>query len=163
MGSGKSAMGRLLAERLGFGFIDLDQYIEGKYHKTIAQLFEAEGESSFRTKERSCLHEVAEFEKVVVATGGGAPCFFNSMEMLNSKGTTIYLKLSSLQLVERLLKGKAGVRPLIAGKTNEELLEFVQQTLEQRSRFYEQAKVVISGSDSEIAHQINAFQLPVDK
>ncbi len=162
MGSGKSAMGRLLADRLGFGFIDLDQYIEGKYHKTIAQLFELEGESAFRDKERSCLHEVAEFENVVVATGGGAPCFFDSMDVLNGKGITIYLKLTPHQLVERLLKGKAGVRPLIAGKSREELLDYIQQALEFRSRFYEMAKVIIAGNDHEIIDQINTFQIAGD-
>jgi len=157
MGSGKSAMGRLLANRLGYCFIDLDQYIEGKFHKTIAQLFRDEGEAAFREKERACLREVGEFEKTVIATGGGAPCFFDSMDYMNRQGVTVYLKLRPGQLVERLLKGKAGVRPLIHGKTPDELLVYIETMLAHRSGFYEKAQRVIEGNDREIIDRINAL------
>lgn len=157
MGSGKSAMGRLLSQRLSFSFIDLDHYIEGKFHKTIAQLFKDEGEASFREKEKSCLREVGEFENIVIATGGGAPCFFDSMEYMNQQGLTIYLKLQPEQLVARLQKGKAGVRPLINGKTPDELLEYIQTMLEKRRIHYEKAQVVIEGDDQEIIQKINDF------
>lgn len=157
MGSGKSAMGRLLAGRLGYSFIDLDHYIEGKFRKTIAQIFKEEGEEVFREKEKLSLREVGEFEKVVVATGGGAPCFFDSMDYMNQQGVTIYLKLSPEQLVARLLKGKAGVRPLISGKSPEELLQLIETMLEKRSPFYEKAQYIIQGTDQEIIDQINVF------
>lgn len=158
MGSGKSAMGRILATQLGYCFIDLDHYIEGKFHKTIAQLFESEGEEVFREKESLCLREVGEFENVVVATGGGAPCFFDNMDYMNRQGTTIYLKLTPEQLMKRLVNGRAGVRPLISGKTPDELRHYIGTMLERRSRFYEQSKVVISGTDNEIIHQIQFFR-----
>ncbi len=157
MGSGKSAMGRLLSQRLNLSFIDLDHYIEGKFHKTIAQLFQDEGEDAFREKEKICLHEVGEFENTVVATGGGAPCFFDSMEYMNQHGQTIYLKLQPEQLVARLVKGKAGVRPLIKGKTPEEMLEYIEMMLEKRRFYYEQAQLIIEGDDHEIIQQINNF------
>ncbi|MDX9748612.1 MAG: shikimate kinase [Paludibacter sp.] len=157
MGSGKSAMGRLLAKRFNFSFVDLDHYIEGKYHKTIAQLFQDEGEATFREKEKSCLREVGEFENTVIATGGGAPCFFDSMEYMNRQGLTIYLRLQPEQLVDRLQKGKAGVRPLINGKSPEDLLVFIRSMLEKRSAFYEMAQRIIEGNDEEITRQINDF------
>lgn len=154
-------MGRLLANRLNYGFIDLDHYIEGKYHKTIAQLFKDDGEALFREKEKRCLREVGEFENTVVATGGGAPCFFDSMEYMNQQGLTIYLKLHPEQLVARLLKGKAGVRPLIYGKTPDELLQYIKTTLEHRGIHYEMAQLIIEGNDQEIIQQINDF--PVEQ
>ena len=163
MGSGKSAMGRLLANRLNYSFVDLDHYIEGKFHKTIAQLFQDEGEAVFREKEKLCLREVGEFENTVIATGGGAPCFFDSMNYMNQQGVTIYLKLSPEQLVARLLKGKAGVRPLINGKTPDELQVFIATMLATRSGFYEQAQFVIQGNDQDIIDQINAFTITVEK
>ena len=159
MGSGKSAMGRLLAKRLGYSFVDLDHYIEGKYHKTIAQLFQEEGESAFREKEKLCLREVGEFENTVIATGGGAPCFFDSMEYMNQQGVTIYLKLSPGQLVTRLLKDKAGVRPLLTNKTPEELLDFITTMLQKRTVYYEKSRHVIQGNDSEIIDQVTSFEI----
>ena len=69
-------MGRKLSKELEVTFIDLDKYIEEKYFKTIPQIFAEEGEEAFRKKERASLQEVAEFDSVIVATGGGAPCFF---------------------------------------------------------------------------------------
>ncbi len=159
MGSGKSAMGRLLAKRLGYSFVDLDHYIEGKYHKTIAQLFQEEGESAFREKEKLCLREVGEFENTVIATGGGAPCFFDSMEYMNQQGVTIYLKLSPGELVTRLLKGKAGVRPLLTNKTPEELLDFITTMLQKRTVYYEKSRHVIQGNDSEIIDQVTSFEI----
>jgi len=90
MGSGKTAMGKLLARRHGLSFIDLDSYIESKFRKTIAQIFTEAGETGFRKIEKNCLHEVAEFEDVVIATGGGAPCFYDNMDFMNQCGETIY-------------------------------------------------------------------------
>lgn len=157
MGSGKTTMGKLLAQQLKLNFIDLDAYIEGKYHRTIAQIFQQEGESGFREIEKNCLHEVGEFENVVVATGGGAPCFFDNMTFMNQNGTTIYLKMTVDQLSNRLSSSKAGVRPLIANKNNEELHHFISEGLAKREDFYLAAKSIIAGSDEEITHQIKNF------
>ncbi len=160
MGSGKSAMGRLLARDKGLNFIDLDTYIEGKYHRTIAEIFAQEGEEAFRMKERNCLLEVAAFENVVIATGGGAPCFFDNMEVMNSQGETIYLKLSPEHLARRLSSAKAGVRPLISNKKGDELLRFITGMLHKREPFYLKAKFIISGNDMEIESQIRQFVSP---
>ena len=75
-------------------FIDLDCYIEGRYHKTVGQIFAEKGEDAFRDIERRMLHEVAMFENVLISTGGGTPCFFDNMEFMNETGSTVYLKVS---------------------------------------------------------------------
>ena len=157
MGSGKTAMGKLLARNLHLEFIDLDAYLEGKYHKTIAQIFAESGENYFRELERICLHETGEFENVVISTGGGAPCFFDNMDFMNQNGDTIYLKLNPEHLAERLKASKAGVRPLIAEKKDDELIQFIKDGLSKREIFYNRAKCIISGSDKSIAEQINTY------
>lgn len=159
MGSGKTAMGKLLAQKLGLDFIDLDNYIETKYHKTIAQLFEQSGEDGFRQIEKNCLHQIADFENVVIATGGGAPCFFDNMDYMNERGATIYLKITPGHLAERLSESKNGVRPLIAGKQGKELKDFITEGLRKRELFYDRARYIISGNDEEIIRQIKNFSI----
>ena len=102
MGVGKTTLGKALADRTGLSFIDLDLFIEGRYRKTIRQIFEAEGEEAFREIERKALHEVAEFEDIILSTGGGTPCFFDNMTYMNRVGTTVYLKASLEALTERI-------------------------------------------------------------
>ena len=92
MGAGKTTVGKVLSRQLELSFIDLDHYIEGRYHKTVGQLFAEKGEDAFRDIERRMLREVAAFEDVLVSTGGGAPCFFDNMEFMNGAGQTVYLE-----------------------------------------------------------------------
>ena len=94
MGAGKTTVGKALAKDLGLMFYDLDWYIESRMHKTVAQIFKESGEEGFRRIERNMLHEVAEFEDVVISCGGGTPCFFDNMEYMNSQGQTLYLQAS---------------------------------------------------------------------
>jgi shikimate kinase len=154
MGSGKTAMGKLLAKRHGLTFIDLDSYIENKYRRTVAQIFAENGESGFREIERNCLREVAEFEDVVIATGGGAPCFFDNMDFMNQCGETIYIHLTPEHLSERLSSSRAGVRPLLRDKTGEELQQYISETLQKREPYYLRAKRIIEGTDEEIEREI---------
>lgn len=70
MGSGKTTLGRNLAKKMGLEFIDLDIFIENRYHSSVREIFEKKGEESFRKIERSILHEVSEFQNVIVACGG---------------------------------------------------------------------------------------------
>ncbi len=144
MGCGKSTMGRKLSRMLGTSFIDLDKYIESKYFKTIPQIFEEEGEAAFREKERACLHEVSGFEDVIVATGGGAPCFFDNMEQMNRTGFCVFLDVVTEELAARLIKSKTE-RPLIKGKSAEELVDFIEGMMEKRRPFYEKARYILKG------------------
>ncbi len=141
MGVGKTTAGRELAKVMNLEFIDLDHFIQTRYNKTIAQLFEEGGEEKFREIEHNVLKEIADFEDVVVSTGGGAPCFFDNINVMNKAGTTVYLKATPELLAARLNTCKEK-RPLIKDKNEEELLAFVAANLEKREPFYGQAKVV---------------------
>lgn len=139
MGAGKTTLGRVLAREMGLTFYDLDDYIVERFRKTIPAIFEESGEAGFRELERRMLHEVAEFENVVISCGGGTPCFFDNMNYLNLQGDTFYLKAASEVLRAHLMMGKTQ-RPLIMGKTSDELIDYIKQALQQRSPFYEKAK-----------------------
>ncbi len=147
MGCGKSTIGRKIAALMGISFVDLDKYIEERYFKSVPAIFAEEGEERFREKERVALHEVSEFEDVIVGTGGGAPCFFDNMEMMNKNGVTIYLAPDIQVLASRLIKSKTE-RPLIAGKSHDELILFIESALQRRSPFYEKAKIIIRGENN---------------
>lgn len=142
MGCGKSTMGRKLASMLDLTLIDLDHYLENKYFKTIPQIFAEEGEENFRRKEQSVLHEVSTFDNVIVATGGGAPCFFDNMDVMNRTGFCIFLDVNTEELVERLTHAKTE-RPIIKGKSKEELAGFIDGMMEKRRPFYEKAKYIL--------------------
>ncbi|SEA29979.1 shikimate kinase [Porphyromonadaceae bacterium NLAE-zl-C104] len=141
MGSGKTTVGKRLAKSLSLSFVDLDAYIENKYRKTVPALFAEKGEEGFRRIESQALEEVAEFEDVVISTGGGTPCFFNNMEVMNRAGTTIYLEVHPEDLAGHLLASKT-VRPLIAGKSKEELIPFITEHLAHRECYYKKAQIV---------------------
>jgi len=141
-GSGKTTIGKLLAIKLNRSFTDVDKYIENRYHRTIATLFEEKGEAGFREIERRSLQEISGFENVLVSTGGGLPCFFDNMDVMNQTGMTIYLKTNVNDLLNRL-DSNIHNRPLINGKSSEELRDFVEMNLKKRESFYNQAKCII--------------------
>lgn len=142
MGSGKSTVGKELAQTLNLQFIDLDSYIEERNFKTIPEIFASEGEDGFRKAEQKALHEVSEFENIVIATGGGAPCFFDNMDHIKKTGTSLYLEGSPRILAERLMNSKTE-RPLIKGKTEKELIAFIDETLAKRNNWYKRADVTM--------------------
>jgi shikimate kinase len=139
MGSGKTTTGKRLAAKYGLRFVDLDHYIEHRYFKTISKLFEEEGEDGFRKIESELLKEVAEFEDVIISTGGGTACFFDNMDFMNSKGDTVYLQASASALADYLITAKKD-RPLIRDKSKEELQAFIKETLNNREPHYLKAK-----------------------
>ena len=140
MAAGKTTLGRRAAQLLNVEFIDLDAYIESRYRKRISDLFAERGEEGFRDIERRMLHEVAEFDNVLVATGGGTPCFFDNMEFMNASGTTVYLKVSVEELAKRLELCKH-TRPVLKGRSGEELRAFIAESLEKRNPFYTKASI----------------------
>lgn len=157
MGCGKSSIGRALASRLNIQFLDMDPLIEQHCGKSIREIFASEGEEGFRLHEKEVLAEiVAEQQKCIVATGGGAPCFYDNMEVMNRAGVTVYFQMSPEKLAGRLEHGKAK-RPLLQDKSQEELIDFIRANVEKRETYYLQAKLIIQCdgvSDEYIADHI---------
>lgn len=145
MGSGKTTVGKALSKEIGLQFYDLDWYIESRMHSTIKQIFDAKGEDGFRRIEHNMLHEVAEFEDVIISCGGGTPCFFDNMDYINQQGETVYLKCSPDVLYQHLKMGKT-VRPLLLNKTPDEVREFIVEQLAEREPYYSKAKHTIDVS-----------------
>ena len=142
MGAGKTTIGKILAKDLGIPFYDLDWYIETRMRKRVKQIFDERGEEGFRIIEKNMLHEVAEFEDVVLACGGGTPCFFDNMEYMVGQGDVVYLRGTPEVLFRHLKMGK-GVRPLLLGKNDEELLEYIKENVEKREEFYMKANHIV--------------------
>ena len=138
MGSGKTTVGKALSKETGMMFYDLDWYIESRMHKTVSQIFAEKGEEGFRKIEYNMLHEVAEFEDVIISCGGGTPCFFDNMDYLNQQGEVVYLKASPETLYKHLLMAKIE-RPLLKDKSPEELIAYITEHLKERAPFYEKA------------------------
>ena len=145
MGSGKTTVGKALAKELGLPFYDLDWYIENRMRRKVSQIFAERGEEGFRQIERNMLHEVAEFEDVVVSCGGGTPCFFDNMDYLNGQAQVVWLKATPEVLQKHLLMGK-GDRPLLKGKSPDELLAFIREQLEWREPYYRKARYILDVS-----------------
>ena len=142
MGSGKTTVGKALSKETGMMFYDLDWYIESRMRKSVAQIFAERGEDAFRTMEYNMLHEVAEFEDVIISCGGGTPCFFDNMEYLNQQGDVVYLKATPETLYKHLLMAKVE-RPLLKGKSKEELITYITEHLKERAPFYEKARYTL--------------------
>lgn len=145
MGSGKTTLGKKLASSLHYSFLDMDERIESREGKTIPALFDENGAAYFRKAEHHALQAICnEAVNRVVATGGGAPCYYNNMELMNKTGITVYLKMPPQALAGRL-RHATKERPLVAGKTMEELLEYIIRTLNERRSYYEQSHITIQG------------------
>jgi shikimate kinase len=155
MGSGKTTLGEKLALELKIPFIDSDEVIEQIAKMDIATIFKEHGEEVFRKMESMFLESLRNIPAFVLSTGGGLPCFNNNIDVLNELGETIYLKNSPENLAERLLLAK-NVRPLIAGKSKEELIPFIAENLIKREPFYSKAKRTLEGEEQNL---LNVFQM----
>ena len=142
MGAGKTTVGKALSKELNIPFYDLDWYIESRMRKTVPQIFAERGEEGFRKIEHNLLHEVAEFEDVIISCGGGTPCFYDNMDYLNAQGDTVYLKASPEVLYGHLKIGKTE-RPLLKNITPEEMQEYIREQLDKREQYYLQATHVL--------------------
>jgi len=154
MGAGKTTLGKAFARDLNISFVDLDWYIEERYHKTVGELFAEMGESGFRELEKMMLHEVGEFEDVIISTGGGTPCFFNNMDYMNEHGTTVFLEASPSVLHKRLCVATQS-RPILQGKTEKELYDFIVEKLAERMQYYSLAQYTFNADELENRWQIN--------
>ena len=149
MGSGKSTAGKKLAAKLGMEFYDLDEYIEKEYGKTIEEIFDSEGEEKFRDMEHNALKAFLEKDNIILSAGGGTPCFYDNMDLMNDHGVTIYIKMSVDSLAHRLVNAKKK-RPLIRDMSEFDMKNFIATNLEKREPFYLQAQYKVKGKDLDI-------------
>lgn len=154
MACGKTTFGRALARALNCQFVDLDFYIEQRYRKSIREIFAERGEEGFRELERRMLCEAGEFENVVIACGGGTPCFHDNMDYMRSRGLTVWLEASPERILERLCANSSR-RPLMAGKTREEMARILEKGLAERGPVYARAAIRFSGENLEDRRQID--------
>lgn len=142
--SGKTTFGRKLANRLDLDFIDLDEFIERKEGKTIPEIYTRLGEEGFRRLEWMALKEVVKTDRIVLSTGGGAPCHCDNMNLMEKYGDAIYLKVSDETLVSRLKKA-AKDRPIVKGKSEEELRQYVTDLRDRCEHHYLRARYIVDG------------------
>jgi shikimate kinase len=165
MGSGKSSIGPAVAQELGLRFVDLDKAIEERFGKDITTIFQGEGEAHFRELEQQMLHEWLEQDDYVMATGGGTPCHADNMDRMCDAGITIYLKLSTETLYDRLKLDLAN-RPLLQGRADHELFNYIHDTLLEREPYYLDSQYRVKAKDlkaSELAEFIRLFELKQDE
>jgi shikimate kinase len=143
MGVGKSTLGKQLAKQLHFSFIDLDKLIEKIASLSIAEIFAQYGEAYFRKLEQEALYQTANRNHIVIATGGGTPCFYNNIEWMNEHGKTIYLKATDAFIHSRIMPN-ASKRPLLAHQTEEQIKATISQLLGQRELYYSQAQMQVN-------------------
>lgn len=141
MGVGKTHWGRQLGRKLDIPFFDLDEVIEQDAGKTVAEIFEQEGEEYFRMKEKEVLYLLSEsHESMVLSCGGGAPCYFNNIDYMNEKGTTVWIDTPFEILLGRLRQNKEK-RPLLKSLSDEQLKAYIVKKNSDRRIYYERAKI----------------------
>lgn len=158
MGSGKSFVGRQLSDRLSFPFYDLDTLIEEKEKKTISTLFKEKGEIYFRKIERMVLMEtLKQKDDCILSLGGGTPCFYDTMDLINENSTSFYLQ-NSIQTLSKRLQKEKGKRPLIAHLEDDQLPEFIAKHLFERRPFYERAIYTINIDQQDVEEIVDFIQ-----
>ena len=156
-GSGKSTVGKRLSSRLLLPFYDTDVYFSQKYRISIPDFFAKYGEEFFRVCENSVLKELLQLPPCVISVGGGTPCFSGAMDMMNASAVTVYIQLSTKSLFDRLSRSKKE-RPLLMGKSPEELMNYIVETLPQREVFYQQAQISVKGENMSVSVLVDSLQ-----
>jgi shikimate kinase len=154
MGSGKSTVGNLLADQMKLNFRDFDKYIEHETGKTIAEIFDTDGEDKFREMEHHYLKKCITTMNEVVSLGGGTPCFYDNIELINQTGISVYLKVRVDLLVKRLSTA-TNKRPLIRDLSATELQYFIETNLEKRKSIYGKAHYTITADDRNASEIVN--------
>jgi shikimate kinase len=149
MGSGKTTVGKKLASSLGYLFMDMDRVIEEESRMTISRIFDEMGEEEFRRMEHELILRIIQMENVVISTGGGVPCFYDNMELINRHGISIYLKMKPEDLLKRL-KGSRYERPLIRDLSPGELDQYITDKLKERETQYLKSKYIIDGTHPDV-------------
>lgn len=149
MGCGKTTLGKDLALKINYRFIDLDYLIEDQTQKSIYDIFIKGGEDEFRKIENEILIKTLQYDNSVVATGGGTPCYYGNIDWMNKNGQSIYLKVSPDILNKRLLDTQH-TRPLIHKFDNKQLEQYISTQLPKRDPFYNQAQYVVQGDNIKV-------------
>jgi len=149
MGSGKSTVAKNLARLKRWEYLDLDAFVEMEEGRSISEIFEQDGEAAFRIIESEKLRSLDTSLDMVVACGGGTPCFYDNIDWMNKNGYTIYLQLSAAALKSRL-SGAKTIRPLISNLKSSELEAYIVDSLSKREVYYLQAKEYINGLNVDI-------------
>ncbi|MBP1668115.1 MAG: shikimate kinase [Bacteroidetes bacterium] len=161
--SGKTTLGKQLAMELNLEFIDLDDFIEQQEGKTIPEVFLEAGEEEFRRRERKALRRVIRKDDILVSTGGGVPCHLDNMTLMEKHGIIVYLKADDETLVSRL-KTAAVNRPIVKGKSEEELRTYLAELRNRCERYYVRAHIIVDGNKTAIhdimeqLKKVNAIQ-----
>ncbi|KQS26923.1 shikimate kinase [Dyadobacter sp. Leaf189] len=155
MSSGKTTLGKKLARLLGFQFVDLDKLIEKDQQMDIPSIFSEKGESYFRDVESRVLKETALRQHIVLASGGGTPCFFDNMQVINTMGISVFLDVPAADLARRIESHGKDDRPILSGATS--LRETLEQKINERLPFYQQAHLSLSG-EIEVNQLLNALR-----
>lgn len=145
--SGKSTLGRHLAKRLSYKFVDMDEMIEKQELMTVQEIFKHKGEDYFRQIESKTLKSIEANQQLVIATGGGVPCFFDNIDYIKQNGTSVFLNVQAEDLLKRIQKSDINNRPLInKNTTDESLLKSLQERCAYRLPYYQQADIQIDGN-----------------
>jgi shikimate kinase len=150
MGAGKTTIGKELSRKMHIPFFDLDHILEQEEKLKISEIFESLGEEKFRILEGKYLKTYPFPEQFILSTGGGTPCYYDHMDWMNNRGTTLYLQLSPKSLASRLELGKDQERPLLKEKKGLDLIQYIEMKLKEREPFYLMAKKLVKGEDSKV-------------
>jgi shikimate kinase len=155
-GSGKSTLGKQVAQMLSLRMVDTDEEIVKAEGKSIEAIFAEKGEAAFRLLEQQTLHKVAASDGQLISTGGGMPCFFDNIEHMNKKGISIFIDVPLEALAQRLsLQHNRNSRPMLAGKSDEEILAFLKQKYAEREPYYAQATYRLQGTNIQPGDLLN--------
>ena len=157
MYSGKTTVGRQLADTLGYTFHDLDEAIEARFHTTVPLFFKNYGEAMFRQVERNMLHDTADMDNVVVSTGGGTPCYFDNIQWINQHGQSVYIKLTEEAICRRMVVSRK-CRPTIKALPADQRRQFIHDQLALRLPFYNQAHYTILADNLSTEESVNQIR-----